>query len=880
MTTNQRSYAKIAAVLMSTCAYTALAQAQTFAPSVPAAAPQQVAQAQSATPDQVAQARPAPQQQQAVIEEIIVEGQRIKETALSNVAVDFARYGTQVQVISNYEIDTGGFTNFGELASGLIRGANIGYSPDEGEFTIRIDGGSDRDTLLLLDGVPTFDRGTPLEDLWGATAIDPRMIDSVEIFRGGQSLYYGGNGGLGVVSVRYKQPDGSEKGEFGTYFGAWKTREVYGNKSFKLDSEGNHSVMFYGRSYETDAHEIFDESAYNDTVLELGGKHEFPYSYNLVGAKYLWKLAPGTDFRLGMETATIDFRDSFPNDHIFNPNYTDYPKVLGSLTSEITDRLNVEVEAYFSKPKLKNTEVDAQICRIPQSVLNPATGRPFTRASEYEAFAAARGLPIGCITNPDLSTKADRVSRTGFYVDANGQVKGTLQNPFRIGDPMGFVVQTVANFGTGVPVKGFGDGTQFSAGFIDYGANARAKYKWTDYLETVVGIQRTTSQDDSDPVYGVSDKKLNQTGVYGDMRFDLPFLAGTNISLAARRDFNNQFDNNFIWKYSIRQEFDGGFYVRSSGGTSYNNPRAQEVGFFANTVSNPSLKTQDVETYGVGAGVNGEFGGGTFNVELGYFDTVISNLFGNAQIRDVCPGVDPSRVINPNIITPVEFCSNFRNFGLTPLSTATFNTLAEQDIKGYSFDFSVDLDQITVDLSFTKQDSLEPNPLFGLTAVRAGTGQALTTVVPGRAGSERFRQSGERPEWLASALITYEPTDRIILSVNPKFQGKEWLYVQNNAARLVDAAGNRTNPDVNFGNYAVVNASVQYFHGDDKEHRFMLRVVNLFDKKYSERGGATDRAFARAAIRGDLGVNDSNYYYTYQWNGKPLSFYLQYEYNF
>jgi hypothetical protein len=211
MTTNQRSYAKIAAVLMSTCAYTALAQAQTFAPSVPAAAPQQVAQAQSSNPDQVAQARPAPQQQQAVIEEIIVEGQRIKETALSNVAVDFARYGTQVQVISNYEIDTGGFTNFGELASGLIRGANIGYSPDEGEFTIRIDGGSDRDTLLLLDGVPTFDRGTPLEDLWGATAIDPRMIDSVEIFRGGQSLYYGGNGGLGVVSVRYKQPDGSEK---------------------------------------------------------------------------------------------------------------------------------------------------------------------------------------------------------------------------------------------------------------------------------------------------------------------------------------------------------------------------------------------------------------------------------------------------------------------------------------------------------------------------------------------------------------------------------------------------------------------------------------------------------------------------------------------
>lgn len=130
---------------------------------------------------------PAPED----LEEIKVEGSRIQEEQLSTVAYDAAKFGTQVQLISADEIDTGGFTNFGELASGLIRGANIGYSPDEGEFTIRIDGGSDRDTLLLLDGVPTFDRGTPLEDLWGATAIDPRMIQTVEILRGGQSLYFG-----------------------------------------------------------------------------------------------------------------------------------------------------------------------------------------------------------------------------------------------------------------------------------------------------------------------------------------------------------------------------------------------------------------------------------------------------------------------------------------------------------------------------------------------------------------------------------------------------------------------------------------------------------------------------------------------------------------
>src|SRR5690606_2282567 len=211
-------------------------------------------------------------------EEVFVEGKRVDE-GISELAIDVAKFGTQVQVINAEEIATGGFTNFGELAAGLIRGANIGYSPDEGEFTIRIDGGTDRDTLLLLDGVPTFDRGTPLEDIWGATAVDPRMIQSVEIFRGGQSLYFGGNGGLGVVNVKYKQPEVGDPvhGEVGFYGGSFKTREMYGNVTLPLGQQERHYLLFFGRSYETDAHEIFSEEAYTDNILALGGKHDFPY---------------------------------------------------------------------------------------------------------------------------------------------------------------------------------------------------------------------------------------------------------------------------------------------------------------------------------------------------------------------------------------------------------------------------------------------------------------------------------------------------------------------------------------------------------------------------------------------------------------------------
>lgn len=840
------------------------------------ARPVQLAQA---APQQVAQAQAAAAAGDS-IETIVVEGERINREAVSQVGADLLKYGTQVQIVSDAEIATGGFTNFAELAGGLIRGANVGYSPDEGEFTIRIDGGTDRDTLLLVDGMPTFDRGTPLEDIWGATAIDPRVIDSVEIFRGGQSLYYGGNGGLGVVSVKYKQPDGTFKGEVGTYFGSFKTREIYGNISFPIDAEGKHSLMFYGRSYETDSNAIFDRDAYSDTVLEAGGRHQFPYGYNSIGAKYLWKMGDQTELRLGAELVSTFFHDPFPNDHVYNPNWADFPKYHAEFRSQVTDELSVEAEAYYSAPKLWNTEVDVEICRIPQSVLNPATGRPFTLASAYETYARANNLPVGCITNPDTSTKADRVSRQGIYVDANGNIKGTLQNPFRIGDPMGTIIQTVANFGTGVPVKGYGEGSQFRAGFVDYGANLRAKYRWADWLSTVVGVQRTTSFDTSDAVYGVSKAHINSNGIYGDAQFDFPVLDGTKISVGARKDFNNLFADNLIWKFSLRQEFGGGFYARGSGGTSYNSPRAQEAGLFANTRNNPTIKSQEVETYGAGVGVNGDILDGTFNAEVGYFTTDITNLFGSAAIRDVCPGVDPSRVINPDIITPVEFCRTFASFGLTGLSTAFFNTKAMQQITGYTLDVSVDLDQIQADFSFTKQESREPNPVFGLTAVRAGTGAALTTVVPGRAGSERLRQSGERPEWMVSALVTYTPSPRWVFALNPRLQGPEWVYVQNNAARFVDAAGNRTNPDVNFGDYFVLNGSVQYYLGDEMQHRFLLRLVNILDKKYSERGGATDRQYTRAAVRGELGTNDSSYYYTYQFYGKPRSVWLQYAYRF
>ena len=828
------------------------------------------------------------------IQEIVVEGQ-VRRGGVTDLAVDQIRFGTQIQLISADEIATGGFTNFGELSAGLIRGANIGYSPDEGEFTIRIDGGTDRDTLLLLDGVPTFDRGTPLESLWGATAIDPRMIENVEIFRGGQSLYFGGNGGLGVVNVHYKQPERGDvaHGETGTYYGDFRTRELYGNVTIPLGRSGQHYLMLYGRSYETDAHEIFTEEFFTDNVLALGGKHDFPYSYNNIGIKYLWAINSDTEFRANYQESSIDFRDSFPNVTVFQPNFTNFPMWNFEFNTQFNDSLRLEAEAYYTNPRIWNHELDARVCNtprlrdLPQDIQDIAATQGitgFSNATEFENFAnSIDGLPAGCVTNPYGNRGLAAVSsREGFYVnEATGEPYGTADNPFPIGSPIGYVIQSTAGFGNGQPTKGF-ESIDHKAGYNDWGFNSRLKYTLNDNFEGVLGFQNVTYEDGSSDIFGMSDEQVSTNGIYGELRFTSYAFVQTNLSISVRQDFNDNFDDQQIWKYGFRQELPGGFYLRTNGGTSYSQPTLREAGFRSNTVTNPNLQTQEVETYNVGAGINGDAFGGTYNVELGYFDTTIDKLFGSSNIENVClnfPGVTPDD-INPNIIPPTEFCDFALAAGLNLTDTAFFNTRREQDISGVTLDIAFDFDQWQADFTFTDMESLEPNPIFGQMARLDGDPAPLDFIVPGAAGSERLRQSSERPEWSASLLLTYTPTDRWVFAMNTMWQGPEWNYKPTRLSRMVDGNGNRAFPDVNFGDYMVVNGSIQYYLGDDRQHRFLLRAVNLFDEDYWERAGTGDRRIDLAGIRGDLTQNDSAYYYNYGWWGKPRSFWVQYEYSF
>ena len=305
-------------------------------------------------------------------DEILVTGKAVRSSPL---AASVAEYGNAVQIVDSDAIEASGATNFAEAIQFLVKGANIGYSPDEGEYTIRLDGGGDRDTLVVLDGVPLYDRGPALEEIWGATTIDPHMIDRIEVFRGGNSLFFGSNGGIGVVSVVTKKPDGGKRFEFGANVGSFGTRDIWGNASFPLDADGRHSIMIYGTAQHTDNPRIFNPADFVDNVAAGGGVQEFPTDRDNVGLKYLWKPDDRTEFRVNGQFTQIQFHDPFPDTNTFSPNKVEYPIVDASFVRTWSERLMTEVSAYWSNPQLSNTETFPEVCMIRTGCVSPATGQ-------------------------------------------------------------------------------------------------------------------------------------------------------------------------------------------------------------------------------------------------------------------------------------------------------------------------------------------------------------------------------------------------------------------------------------------------------------------------------------------------------------------------
>lgn len=677
---------------------------------------------------------------------IVVTGTREKATKQAAEAITF---GNNVQIVEAEQIEATGATNFAEIAQFLIKGANVGYSPDEGEYTIRLDGGGDRDTLVVLDGVPLYDRGPALEEIWGTTTIDPHMIERAEVFRGGNSLFFGSNGGIGVISLVTKRPDGTDRFELGAQYGSFNTRELWGNARFTVDPDKRHSFMVYGSSVQTDGPRIFRPQDFVDNVAASGGIQDYPLNRGNVGIKYLFKVDDKTEFRVNGQYTQIEFADAFPDAETYSPNRVRYPIVDFSLDRRWSDKLYTELSGYWSNPLLNNTETYPEICMVKTGCVDPINGK----AIEY-GFSTGRSVAF-------------------------------------------------AN-------KGFGAASKVG-GFKEMGLNFRNTLNLPNIAEVVAGVQVVSYQDDSDPIFPIKDDKNTTTGVYLDLRPVVPFSPDTKISLAVRTDFAKAFGSETIWKFGFRQPI-GAFYVRGNGGTSYSLPKTNEL--FrqeATIIGNPDLKTEKTKTFNFATGFAKDFGGVYFDAELGWFKTDITNRIQTTS-------------------------------GLTP--NTYFNNVLVTQVRGLTADVNLRVGEtLSANVNFTKQKAhLQGSPL----------------------------QINETPEYMIGGQVAWNSPDKTFhVTLFPRYQGPEY-----------STGGVNQSLRHNFGNYFVMNASLGVWLGEQRQHRFQLRLVNVFDKVYAERWGFGNKRYSSDYIRGNIKLNSPEYFFGYPFEGKPRSAYVSYSTTF
>lgn len=677
-----------------------------------------------------------------------VQGERVK----SDIAVELEQYGNQVQLISAADIAAGGYTNFAEIANGMIRGANVGYSPDEGEFTIRLDGGGDRDTLVTLDGMPLYDRGPGIEEIWGATLIDPHMIETVEVFRGGQSLYFGSNAGIGLVNVVTKKPDGTRKGEFGISYGSYDTRDLWANYSFPLDAAGRHSVMFYGSRQASQGPQLFTPESQTDNHLAAGGITDYSTARDTTGAKYRWDIDDSSVFHADVMHVESRFQDTFPNTTIYGPTRVRMPAVNLQYSKDWSGMLSTDITASYRKPTLWNTKFVPVVCRIRAGCPQPNNPGVVTRFGDWTG---------------DLEAQEGR---------------------------------------------GIGDAS-LAGGFEELVVTALNRLRFSPALTFVFGLQSINYRDTSDPRINIDDDLVSTNALIGDLQLNPSFSPGTSISLGGRVDFADSFGSKSIGKFGVRHEFQNGFYVRANGGSSFSLPKTNELFFNSTTVvGNPNLKPEETDTLNYGFGLQQPIYGRNLYIDLGGFNTDITNRIQTTQ-------------------------------GLTP--NTRFNNSAVTEIRGLVADVGYQFSSnLTASVSYTRQQAqLQGSDL----------------------------QIDATPEWFATGKLHYSnDSGRWHFNLLPRWQGPE----------TVQAPAVSGLPEYHYGDWFVLDSSVQYWFGDDSQHRLQLRAVNILDETYGNRASFGNQFYGSAFNRGEYTNQDPRYFYPYTFYGKGRSFFVTYSYQF
>jgi outer membrane receptor for ferrienterochelin and colicin len=267
------------------------------------------------------------------------------------------------------------------------------------------------------------------------------------------------------------------------------------------------------------------------------------------------------------------------------------------------------------------------------------------------------------------------------------------------------------------------------------------------------------------------------------------------------------------------------------------------------TCGNPDIQTERTETYNVAAGFAKNFGRVALSGEVGYFRTNIKG-----RIQTTTGGLVTVPLLNASgVLVPTQATQN-----------TFFNNDALTEIRGFTADFDMRIGETTsFGIGFTKQKALPKGNPF---------------------------QINETPEYFFQANAAYNsPDKRFHVNLFGRYQGPEWAtggpsvvgdgkstYLLNGVETLRPLGISTPRFRQNFGNYFVLNGSLAYWAGEKQQHKFQLRIVNIFDKLYAERYGYGNQSRSEAFITGKILLNSDPYFFGYRFEGKPRSVFLSY----
>jgi outer membrane cobalamin receptor len=172
-------------------------------------------------------------------------------------------------------------------------------------------------------------------------------------------------------------------------------------------------------------------------------------------------------------------------------------------------------------------------------------------------------------------------------------------------------------------------------GYNDYGVNALSKFSFTKGVEYYLGYDLQI-YGGRDEVLVIEPTKEHTQAVFGQIRLTPDLIPNAHLAAGFRFNAPNVGEHATIWNLSGQYDFTNSFYFKTSLGTNFRLPTAEEL--FANDPQdergNPNLLPERSKSINASIGGSVNSGGSRYSWELIGFARDITNLIDYATFDD------------------------------------------------------------------------------------------------------------------------------------------------------------------------------------------------------------------------------------------------------